>query len=438
MQNHNANPVALLPLVLFLALFLGVGFYFQSQGVDFAFYQLPAPAAMLPAVLLAVFLSRLSLDKTIAEFVQGAGHSNIITMCLIYLMAGAFSSVAKASGGVDATVALGLQLVPASFILPGLFIIAAFIATSMGTSMGTLAALAPIASGVALQAGIEPALMAGVLVSGAIFGDNLSIISDTTIAATRTQGCDMKDKFRANIKLALPAALLVIVLLLTLGVPAEVTPPDSSNLWLVLPYVLILILAVAGMNVFTVLTIGIVASALLGMLFGEYQVVSIGKDVYNGFTQMQEVFILSLLLGGLSALMRQQGGLVFLVNAISRLVKATALPKELGYSIGIAGLISSVNACVANNTVAIIVAGDTVKSLAKEGGIEAKQAASLVDIFACVLQGILPYGAQLLLLGASFSISPVDIIPFAFYCYLLAIITILSFVWHYIRHKKGA
>ncbi|MDN4504293.1 Na+/H+ antiporter NhaC family protein [Alteromonadaceae bacterium BrNp21-10] len=436
MQTNLSGKLALLPLLLFLCLFLGVGFYFQAQGVEYAFYQLPAPAAMLPAILLAVWLSKESLNRTIEHFVAGAGHNNIITMCMIYLLAGAFSAVAKATGGVDATVALGLNLVPAQFILPGLFVIAGFIATAMGTSMGTIAALAPVALGVSEAADIAPALVAGVLVSGAIFGDNLSIISDTTIAATRTQGCEMRDKFKANLHLALPAALLVLVWLMVLSEPASLVPPEDANLWLVLPYILILVLAVSGLNVFAVLVIGIISSALLGMLAGDYQLVSIGKDVYTGFGQMQEVFILSLLLGGLSALMREQGGLAFLVRSISGLIKKSSLPPKLGYSIGIAALISAVNACVANNTVAIIVAGDTAKELAGQGGIEPKQAASLLDIFACVLQGILPYGAQLLLLGASFSISPVDIIPNAFYCYILAGVTLSSFVWQYLRTKK--
>ncbi len=437
MQTTSSGKLALLPLLTFLCLFLGSGFYFQSQGVEYAFYQLPAPAALLPAILLAFWLSKQSLNNTVEQFVKGAGHSNIITMCMIYLLAGAFSAVAKASGGVDATVAIGLQLIPAQFILPGLFLIAAFIATAMGTSMGTLAALAPVAVGVAESAGIALPLMAGVLVSGAIFGDNLSIISDTTIAATRTQGCEMKDKFKANLVLALPAATLVLILLFVLGKPAILEATESENLMLVVPYLLILVLAIAGLNVFAVLTVGIISSALLGVGVGDYQLVSLGKDIYAGFTQMQEVFILSLLLGGLSELMRRQGGLTFLVTKIAQLVKASSLPPKLGYSLGIATLISCVNACVANNTVAIIVAGDTAKELAQQGQIEAKQAASLLDIFACVLQGILPYGAQLLLLGASFSISPVEVIPYAFYCYVLAVVTLASFIWQYLMQRKA-
>src|SRR5690554_1731250 len=212
-QNTQPKARALLPLVLFLTLFLGVGIYFHITGVSMAFYQLPSPVAILPAIILAVLLSREALEQRIQTFVEGVGESNIITMCMIYLLAGAFSTVAAATGGVDAMVALGLHVIPASFLLPGLFLIAGVISTAMGTSMGTLAALAPVALGLSQAADIPPALMAGVLVSGAMFGDNLSFISDTTIAATRTQGCSMRDKFRTNLRIAVPAATLTVLAL---------------------------------------------------------------------------------------------------------------------------------------------------------------------------------------------------------------------------------
>lgn len=425
--------LALLPLLTFLVLFLGVGFYYQAQGVEYAFYQLPSPSALLPAVILAVLLSKETLTETMARYIEGAGHSNIITMCFIYLLAGAFSSVAKATGGVDATVSLGLSIIPAQFILPGLFLIAGFIATAMGTSMGTLAALGPVGLGVAQATGIEPALVAGVLVSGAIFGDNLSIISDTTIAATRTQGCEMRDKFKANLHLALPAAFIVIVLLITLGETGEANIPQGTNAWLALPYLLILVLAVSGVNVFAVLVIGILTSAIIGMSITDYELASVGQDVYSGFGQMQEIMILSLMLGGLSELMREQGGIDFLLGAISKLIRALSLPIKIGNSLGIAVLISALNVCIANNTVSIIVAGSTAKALAEQGGIEPKRSASLLDIFACVVQGLIPYGGQLLIIGATFSLSPVDVIPYSFYCFILAGVTLLSFVW---RAKK--
>ena len=428
-SSSTSAKLALLPLLTFLVLFLGVGFYYQTQGVEYAFYQLPSPSALLPAVILAVLLSRESLTETIARYIEGAGHSNIITMCFIYLLAGAFSAVAKATGGVDATVSLGLSVIPAQFILPGLFLIAGFIATAMGTSMGTLAALGPVGLGVAQATGIEPALVAGVLVSGAIFGDNLSIISDTTIAATRTQGCEMRDKFKANLHLALPAALIVIVLLVIMGESGEATVPQGANWLLALPYLLILVLAVAGLNVFAVLIIGILSSAIIGVSVSDYQVITVGQDIYTGFGQMQEIMILSLMLGGLSELMRQQGGIDFLLATISKVIRALALPLKIGNSLGIAVLISALNICIANNTVSIIVAGSTAKALAEQGGIEPKRSASLLDIFACVVQGLIPYGGQLLIIGATFSLSPVEIIPYSFYCFILAAVTVLSLIW---------
>ena len=348
---------------------------------------------------------------------------------VIHLLAGAFSAVAKATGAVDVTVNLGLSLIPAQFILPGLFLVSGFIATAMGTSMGTVAALAPVGLGVSQATGIEPALVAGVLISGAMFGDNLSIISDTTIATTRTQGCDMRDKFKANLHLALPAALLVILLLAVVGQSADLPHTPPGNMLLALPYLIILVLAVAGINVFAVLMIGIVSSALIGIIVGDYHLRAVGQDVFTGFGQMQEIMILSLILGGLTELMRQQGGIDFLVSTITSLVRKLALELKTGNSLAIALLISVLNVCVANNTVAIMVAGSTAKELAKKGGILPKNSASLLDIFACVVQGLLPYGGQLLLLGATFAISPVEIVPYSFYCMILALITLLSLGW---------
>ncbi|MDF2176862.1 Na+/H+ antiporter NhaC family protein [Aliiglaciecola sp. CAU 1673] len=416
--------LALLPLLVFLSFFLGAGLYFQWQGVDYAFYQLPAPVAALPAIVLAVWLSRAPLNKAIEQFIEGAGHSNIITMCMIYLLAGAFSSVAKATGGVDATVALGLQLIPGQFLLPGLFILSAFVATAMGTSMGTLAAMAPIGLGVAQASGIEPALVAGALMSGAIFGDNLSIISDTTIAATRTQGCQMRDKFWENLRFALPAALIALVLFAQAGAPTAELPVAAGNPWLALPYLLVLGLAISGLNVFVVLSLGMLATVLVGFWQAGYAVSGLAQDIYTGFGQMQEIFILSMLIGGLSELMRRQGGLDYLVRGVTKVAKALSRQNQAGHSLAIAGLISLTNLCVANNTVSIIVAGEAAKQLAEHGGINPKRSASLLDIFSCIVQGLIPYGAQALLLGASFGLSPLVIIPNVFYCFVLALVAI--------------
>ena len=416
----RANPLALLPLGVFLALFLGTGIFYHQQGVDMAFYQLAAPVAILPAIILAIILSKQALNDRIATFIEGVGHNNIITMCMIYLLAGAFSTVAAATGGVDAVVALGLGVVPPAFILPGLFIIAAVVSTAMGTSMGTLAALAPVAIGLSQAAGINPGLMAGVLVSGAMFGDNLSFISDTTIAATRTQGCAMRDKFKANLRIAVPAAVLTIIWLAFIDVDVVPVEAPDARLWLAIPYFAIIGLAVAGLNVFIVLTLGIIMAAIFGMVAIDYQLVTLSQDIYAGFESMQEIFLLSLLIGGLSALIRQQGGLVFLAKSVvsvtSRLSKKPS--KAAGY--GIAGLTALTNLAVANNTVTILLSGEVSKKLAEEGNLAPKQSASFLDIFACVVQGVLPYGAQALLLGASFGISPLAVSIHTFYCFILA------------------
>lgn len=417
---------ALIPLLVFLALFLGVGIYFHFTGVDMAFYQLASPVAILPAIVLAVILSKQALNERIQTFVEGVGDANIITMCMIYLLAGAFSTVAAATGGVDAMVALGLHVIPASFILPGIFLIAGVISTAMGTSMGTLAALAPVALGLSQAADISPALMAGVLVSGAMFGDNLSFISDTTIAATRTQGCSMKDKFRTNLRIAAPAALLTVIWLSFYNTGNTPIAIPEANLWLALPYFAIIVLAVMGLNVFVVLTLGIVLAALFGMVAVGYAWVTFSQDIYIGFTSMQEIFLLSLLIGGLSALIRQQGGLAFLATQVERITRHLSRRKERAAALGIAGLTAVTNLAVANNTVTILISGEVSKRLAAEGGVAPRQSASYLDIFACVVQGVLPYGAQALMIGASFGISPLAVSLNTFYCFILGAVAVVS------------
>lgn len=309
--NATTAKLSLLPLLIFVALFLGTGLYLQSQGVDYAFYQLPAPVAILPAIVIAFLITKQSINASVETFIRGAGHSNIITMCLIYLLAGAFSAVAGATGGVDAVVNAGLSFIPASMLLPGLFLIAAIVSTAMGTSMGTIGAIGPIALAVSTKTGIDPALMAGTIVSGAMFGDNLSIISDTTIAATRTQGCEMKDKFRENLKIALPAAILTITLLIMLTPPPQQVEVAEFDWLLVLPYFFILVLAVMGLNVFVVLFSGIIFAAIMGFT-GDYQGGAFVKDVYQGFSDMQEIFLLSMFIGGLSEFIRRGGGWITL------------------------------------------------------------------------------------------------------------------------------
>ncbi|MBR9907250.1 MAG: Na+/H+ antiporter NhaC family protein [Gammaproteobacteria bacterium] len=428
-MTQSASAKALLPLGLFLTLFLGTGIYFQLSGVDYAFYQLASPVAILPAIILGVLLSKQAFEERIDTFVAGVGERNIVTMCMIYLLAGAFSTVAAATGGVDAMVALGLNVIPPQFLLPGLFIIAAVVSTAMGTSMGTLAALAPVALGLGQAAEIDLALLAGVLVSGAMFGDNLSFISDTTIAATRTQGCDMSDKFKANLKIALPAAAITLIWLFTYDTGAVPPKIPEANLWLSLPYFFIIVLAVMGLNVFAVLTLGIILAAAFGMVTVGYEWVAFSKDIYEGFTSMQEIFLLSLLIGGLSALIRQQGGLAFLANTVAGATKRLFKHKQQRAAFGVAALTGLTNFAVANNTVTILLSGEVSKQLAEDGNLAPRQSASLLDIFACVVQGALPYGAQALLMGASFGLSPLDVSIHTGYCFILAGVAIAMIIW---------
>lgn len=426
--SQTASFIALLPLFVFLTLFIGAGVYFQSQGVDYAFYQLPSVIAILPAIILALLLSKQKLNTAIETFIEGIGHSNIIAMCLIYLLAGAFASVAKATGGVDATVALGLSLIPSDLLLPGFFVIAAFIATAMGTSMGTIAAVAPVALGVADQAQIDYALMAGAVMSGALFGDNLSIISDTTIAATRTQGCEMKDKFRENLVFAIPASLITLVAFGLAGDGQAAIAPQQIEFIKVIPYLTILFLAVAGLNVFVVLTLGIILAGVTGMAAADYNTIQFGNDIYTGFTNMQEIFILSMLVGGLAALMQQQGGLTFVNNQVENLIsrfsksKGDASPRAA--ELGMAGIVAITNTCVANNTVSIVVTGEIAKDLAQKHGVNPKRAASVLDIFACIVQGLIPHGAQALLIASVFTISPITAVLNAWYCMILAVVAV--------------
>lgn len=415
---------SLLPLLFFVALFLGTGLYLHQQEVAYAFYQLPGHVAIIPALILAILLHKAPLQQSIDVMIKGAGNSNIITMCIIYLLAGAFASVATATGGVDAAVNAGLSLVPAAWLLPGLFIIAALVSTAMGTSMGTIGALAPIAVGLANQAGLDQALVAGVLLSGAMFGDNLSIISDTTIASTRTQGAQMADKFRENIKIALPAAaltLLLYVVLATDGAPVQI---DAVNWSGVVPYAAILLLAVMGLNVFVVLLLGIVLAALQGALFADYALANLGKDIASGFASVQEIFLLAMLVSALSEFIKQQGGLQWIAAKIQQLANSLKLAGNKAQQLAIATLAFISNLCIANNTVAIVLSADVAKALAQQHHITPRRSASLLDIFACISQGLVPYGAQALLLGASFGISPWQVVTQSYYCLILLLVAL--------------
>ncbi len=402
-----------------------------------AFYQLSAAVAIVPAIIIAIAQFKGKLNQRIALFLQGVGESNIITMSFIYIMAGAFAAVAKSIGGVDATVNFGLSLIPVDFIVPGFFIIAAFIATAMGTSMGTIAAIAPIGLGISSQTEISSALMLGVIVGGAMFGDNLSMISDTTIAATRTQNCEMKDKFIFNSKIALPTAIVTIVLLyFTTSSPSAVEIHDYEFIK-VLPYITILVMAVCGVNVFVVLLTGIVFSGIIGIYsIEDYGFLTFSQHVYNGFASMNEIMILSMMLGGLGELIKQNGGIAFVLQAIDKFAKKNSdehSPKTGEWSI--AALVSFADICLANNTVAIILTGGLAKEIKDKSKIDPRRSASILDMASCVFQGLIPYGAQLLLAGSLSKISPMEIAVNNWYCILLALAVILSISFGFPKNK---
>lgn len=419
---------ALLPLLLFVGLFFGAGLYYTAQGEPMGFYQLRAPVAVLPALALAAWLFWRRGGRPVPVLLQGMGDANVVLMALIFLLAGAFAAVSKSIGAVDAVVSLGLGALPPALVLPGLFLLSAFIALSIGTSMGTLAAVVPIALGVSEATGLDSALVLGAVVGGAMFGDNLSVISDTTIAATRSQGCEMRDKFRENVRIALPAALATTVLLGLLGEASPAPEAAPASPWLVLPYLLVLGLAIAGLDVLLVLAIGLVSAGLLGVaLEPDYGLARYAGDIWTGFESMMDVLLLALLIGGLGALMRASGGLAWLSAAIARLARGR--PGRRTGEVSIAALAATADAFTANNTVAILITGEVARDIAARHGVSPRRAASLLDIHACVVQGLLPYGAQLLLAASLAGVSPLQIVPAVHYCWLLALVTLGFMLW---------
>lgn len=444
MENKNlkpkANGAALLPFIVFVLVYLATGLILNAMGVEMAFYQVAAPVCILPAIILAFIMFEGSIDDKFNDFVRGCGDENIIIMCLIYILAGAFATVSKSSGGVDSVVNFALSLIPVQFVTAGIFLISCFISISTGTSVGTISAVGPIAVGVATKGNLPLPLVLGALVGGAMFGDNLSVISDTTIAATRTQNVGMKDKFRANIKIALPAAIITFVILLVVGKPeGEVDLGDLSyNFILIIPYLFVLITALAGMNVFLVLTSGIVLSGIIGMITGGLTMMTFAQNIFAGFSGMFEIFLLSLLTGGLSYMVSSNGGIEWLVQKIRGFAKDV---KSAEVSIALLTLLT--DAATANNTVAIIIDGPVAKEISRDFKVDPRRSASFLDTFSCVMQGIIPYGAQVLIaagltkeLGA-LAVSPVQIIPFLWYQALLAVFAIISIFVRFADPKTG-
>lgn len=433
----QARGLVLLPLIVFLAIFLGSGIYHSIIGTEFAFYQVKAPVAALPAVILAILLYRGKLNTAIETFLQGASHPNLILMFMVFMLAGAFASVSNAIGSVDATVQFGLSIIAPEFVLPMLFIISAFIATAMGTSMGTIAACAPIAFGFAQATDIQAVYAVGAVVSGAMFGDNLSMISDTTIAATRSLNVELRDKFRVNVWIALPAAIVTILIYILTNHDSQSIEYKNYNFWLILPYLAVFFLAFSRLHVLAVLALGVAFSSLIGLIeTPHFDLLKLNNAIYTGFEGMFEVALLSMLLGGLSAIMQKEGGLEWLIQRIYRITRLFKVGKQRAGEIGISFLVVFSNIFVANNTVAIILSGDMAREVAKEYGVDPKRAAALMDIFSCVVQGIIPYGAQLLLACSIAKLSPIELIGSIYYCWVLAIFAVLAIIFRYPRLKN--
>ena len=411
---------ALIPLFVFVFTFLGVGIY-QND-----FYALPAPIAVIVGIVVAFILFRQTISSKINTLLKGCGDDKILTMCLIYLLAGAFAAITNETGSVNAIVNLGLDVIAIQYIYVGIFIIAGFLSVSTGTSVGAIVALAPIVVGFADESSADLAILCGALLGGSMFGDNLSVISDTTIAATQSLGCKMSDKFKQNIKIAVPAALFTIAILVFqgLGLESVVTETTVYNYSIIkiMPYVLVIILSIVGVNVFVTLLLGTIVAGALGIAYGDFTLIESTKIAYTGFTNMTEIFLLSLLTGGLAALVERNGGIEFILVNIKKLIK-----NKKSAQFGIATLVSTINMAIANNTVSIIIAGPIAKTINDEYHLDNKKTASILDIFACIFQGLLPYGAQVLMI-LSFSkgkIDYIDLVSNTWYLLLLFIYTLL-------------
>ncbi|NLY19781.1 MAG: Na+/H+ antiporter NhaC family protein [Tissierellia bacterium] len=424
-SNIKPNGLALIPFLIFIVTYLGVGLSLTLSGEEMGFYQFKAPIAVVIGIIFAFILIKGKMDDKFDIFVRGCGEENIIIMCIIYILAGAFSTVTASMGGVESTVNLGLTIIPPQLITVGIFVIASFLALATGTSVGTVVALGPIAVGFAEKAGLAMPLIIATLIGGSMFGDNLSIISDTTIAATRTQGVEQSDKFKTNIMMAIPAFIVTVVLLVIFGKP-EVVPEAQVyeySIMKVVPYLFVLITAIMGVNVFVVLTMGTLLAGAIGLVGGSFNPMEFSNLVYDGFNGMFEIFLLSLLTGGLAALVTYGGGLEWLMNKIKGLIKGAKSAQ-----IGIAVMTLLADFATANNTVAIIIAGPIARNISEEYQVDPRRTASLLDSFGSIAQGFIPYGAQLLM-AVQFTngaVTPFQVIPLLWYQFALAFFAILS------------
>ncbi|MDY4500180.1 MAG: Na+/H+ antiporter NhaC family protein [Prevotella sp.] len=416
--------IAISPLIVFVCLYL------VTSIVAGDFYKVPITVAFMIASIYAVVIGGgIPLSRRIDIFSRGASTSNMMLMIWIFILAGAFANTAKVMGCVDATINLTLTLLPANMLLAGLFLAACFISLSIGTSVGTIVALTPIAAGSAESLGMSVPLMTAVIVGGSFFGDNLSFISDTTITATSTQGCKLSDKFRVNAFLAFPAAFLVLCLYAFMG--SGITSdynPQNIDIVKVMPYIIVLLTALFGMNVTAVLTIGIILTGVIGMCSGCFDVYGWFKAMGDGIIGMGELVIVTMMAAGMLELIKERGGIDFIIKVLTRHVNG-----KRGAELCIATLVAVVNVCTANNTVAILTVGQLSKKIGDRFGVDNRKCASILDTMSCCVQGIIPYGAQLLMAAGLAEINPISIMPYLYYPLTIGIITILSILLRYPR-----
>lgn len=418
---------ALSPLVVFLCLYLVTSLIIDD------FYKVPITIAFLVASVYAVAITKgLSLNDRILQYSTGAANKNIMLMIWIFILAGAFAKSAETMGAIDATVNLALYLLPDNLLLAGVFLASCFISLSIGTSVGTIVTLVPVAAGIAEKTdpGMLP-LVTALVIGGAFFGDNLSFISDTTIAATRTQGCVMRDKFRVNLLIALPAALIVFIYYIVCGSGIESAYEVQEIAWgKVVPYLIVLATAIAGVNVTLVLLLGIVSTGIVGMCYGSFDVFGWFGSMGEGIIGMGELIIITLMAGGLLELIRFNGGVDYILNVLTKHIRG-----KRGAELSIAALVSLANVCTANNTIAIITVGPLASNIAEQYRIDKRKSASILDIFSCVVQGVIPYGAQMLIAAGLTGLSPLSIIGYLYYPMLLGVVALLSillrFPWRY-------
>jgi Na+/H+ antiporter NhaC len=419
--------LALSPFLIFMIVYLA------GSLIAGDFYKLPLTVAFLIASAYAICITpKLKLKERINIFSRGAGNENIMLMVWIFVLAGAFAKIADQMGAIDATVNLTLHILPSGLLLPGLFLAACFISLSIGTSVGTVVALTPVAVGIAEQTGCTLPLIVAVVVGGAFFGDNLSFISDTTIVATQTQGCKMNDKFKANIWLALPAAIIVFVLYIFLG--KEIQAPQDIQLlawYKVIPYLSVLVLAIAGVNVLVVLLVGILLAGTIGMLSGSFGLMDAMGAMGQGIMGMSELIIVTLLAGGMLALIRHNGGIDYLIHALTMRING-----KRGAKFTIASLVILADLCTANNTIALVTVGPMAREIAEKYGIDKRISASLLDTFSCFAQGLIPYGAQLLMAAGLANITPFDIIGYLYYPIALGVMAALGILFDFPKLKR--